>query len=792
VQEAIGSRAHLLREVEDLGEDAGALPSLLAQLVDAAGARYGYLRLNERARRGHPPFVLVWPQDGDERAVAGLAVELAARRFEDGLPVVWQPDGAAHGAEDWSERQEIAAGLVLPLRDGTHERLGEIGVLTRRVEGTRSGSAAILRLYASMAESALMRGARGPAEPDGAVGRLAGGGSVLLDVDDRVVEADAGFEETFGYRRGEIAGRRLGDLIVPQALRDEAADLSQRCRGGLVVRRETVRRTSNGRLIPVRVLGLPLRFGPGRVGVLGAYQEIRQHRHDRQALARSEAKYRSLFESSKDVIYISTPEGRLLDMNPAGVELFELRSAEELTRIDIARDLFVRPTDRGRLMEALAEHGFVREFETEMKTRSGRRLVVQDTCSAERDATGRLVAVHGFLRDVTQHRELEQQLRHSQKMEAVGRLAGGVAHDFNNLLMGIEGYAAVLLAQLDSGSSLREDVEEIRRLGRLGGQLTRKLLAFSRQQPQSLEVLDPNAVVRHVDAWLGRVLGEDIERETRLAADVWTVRADAAQLEQVLVNLAVNARDAMPHGGRLVVETANVALTEEGARAHLGGVPGDFVCLTVSDTGEGMSADTRERIFEPFFTTKEVGKGSGLGLSIVYGIVQQSGGFIGVESEPGRGTRFSVYVPRHRAQEAERAPAADLGLAGVGHGMVLLVEDDRAVRTALRRLLEGRGYRLLTASDGPAAIELSASHRGPIDVLLTDLVLPGMSGHELVRRLRLRRPGLKVLLMSGHAAHEEMAAEAAANADAPLLQKPFKPETLLRQLRRMTNPEAES
>jgi nitrogen-specific signal transduction histidine kinase/CheY-like chemotaxis protein len=402
---------------------------------------------------------------------------------------------------------------------------------------------------------------------------------------------------------------------------------------------------------------------------------------------------------------------------------------------------------------------------------------VQDSCSAECDEDGRLVRYHGVLRDVTKQRELEEQLRQAQKLEAVGRIAGGVAHDFNNLLMGIEALSAVLAAQIGAEDAKSEDVAEIRRLCRQGGQLTRKLLAFSRQQVLAPEVLDLNTLVRDVGAFLTRVLGENIEQETRLTDELWPVRADSGQLEQVLVNLAVNARDAMPGGGRLTLETGTARVSSAEARA--GELPGEYVRLVVSDTGEGMDPEIRQRIFEPFFTTKPVGRGSGLGLAIVYGIVRQSGGFIRVESTRGQGTRFEIFLPRHDERPPEQrrdwlgAPAQRCSET------VLLVEDEITVRQSLKRLLEAQGYTVLEAGHGEMALDVAANHRGPIDVLVSDVVMPGMNGPDLARELATRRPAVRVLFISGYVELENVGDIGRA----PLLEKPFRPAALLRKLR---------
>jgi nitrogen-specific signal transduction histidine kinase len=392
----------------------------------------------------------------------------------------------------------------------------------------------------------------------------------------------------------------------------------------------------------------------------------------------------------------------------------------------------------------------------------------------------RLVLAH----DVTAQRHLEEQLRQSQKMEAVGQLAGGIAHDFNNLLTAILGSTQLLLHNMPPEDPRREDAEEIKLAGHRAAELTRQLLAFSRRQVLAPKVLDLNAVVANMERMLRRLLGEDIELVTSLDATAGAVNADPGQLEQVLLNLAVNARDAMPPpgGGRLSIETARFTLHEEHVERRHRLPPGDYACLVVGDTGVGMDEATQAHLFEPFFTTKEVGKGTGLGLATVYGIVKQSGGYIWVYSERGRGTTVKVYLPRvPGVAEAPPLAPAPSEVRG-GHETVLLVEDAAPVRALARRSLEARGYRVLDASDGPAALELSARHGAPIDLLVTDVVMPGMSGRELAERLAPVRPRMKVLYTSGYT-DDAMVRQGVLTAGVAFLQKPFVPDSLARKVR---------
>ncbi|MBC7252241.1 MAG: PAS domain S-box protein, partial [Anaerolineae bacterium] len=395
-------------------------------------------------------------------------------------------------------------------------------------------------------------------------------------------------------------------------------------------------------------------------------------------------------------------------------------------------------------------------------------------------------AVQSAIIDITERKHLEEQLRQAQKMEALGRLAGGVAHDFNNLLTAIIGYTDLLLREFPPYDPKREDLQEIRQAAERAAALTRQLLAFSRKQVLELRVLDLNTTVSNLEKMLRRLIGEDIELVTHLAPDLDRVKADPGQIEQVIMNLAVNARDAMPQGGQLTIETKNVFLDEEYVRQHVEMQPGPYVMLAVSDTGIGMDKETMSHLFEPFFTTKEMGEGTGLGLATVYGIVKQSGGHITVYSEPGLGTTFKVYLPRTE----EGAATAELQLQVPaellqGQETILVVEDEEVVRELAVRILRKRGYTVLQAQDGAEALRVCREHQGPIHLLITDVVMPGgMSGRQVAEQLQPLQPEMKVIYMSGYT-ENAIVHHGVLELGAVLLQKPFTPSSLAHKVRQM-------
>jgi len=390
--------------------------------------------------------------------------------------------------------------------------------------------------------------------------------------------------------------------------------------------------------------------------------------------------------------------------------------------------------------------------------------------------------MEGIIVDITERKLLENQLQQSRRMEAVGRLAGGIAHDFNNLLTIIKGYAELAEQRTAMQPELRADIQQIENAAERASTLIRQLLAFSRKQVLQPKIIDLNAIVLGLDKLLGRLMGEHIEMVTRCGANVGHVKADPAQVEQVIMNLVVNARDAMPKGGRLTVETVNVELDSTYARDHVSVKPGSYVMLAVSDSGIGMSPETVAHIFEPFYTTKGSGQGTGLGLSTVYGIVKQSGGYIWVYSEPGKGTTFKVYLPRVEAQVEAKPEVVEVGSAGKGSETILLVEDEEAVRELASRILSAKGYSVVAAKSTKEAEQFAEKHGAKIHLLLTDIIMPGTSGRELAKRITARHPRTRVLYMSGYT-DNVLAQGGVLEAGLSFLQKPFTPGALVQKVR---------
>jgi PAS domain S-box-containing protein len=602
-------------------------------------------------------------------------------------------------------------------------------------------------------------------------------GMVVVDASGTIVLANGELERIFGYPRAALIGQSI-EMLVPPDIR--AAHAQQRASepGHSISRalgsgRDLRGRRSDGTEVAVEI-GLKSVDTSEGLLVLATVVDITNRVRATVALEESETRYRLLSETSFDGIAISE-DGVIRETNRGFENIFG-RTAEQLVgkRIidlvsDESRDEVTRrlESEEPGNYEMIATHS------------DGRKIRLEATFDTYR-VGGRLQRITA-VRDVTEKHTLERQYRQAQKMETVGRLAGGVAHDFNNLLTVISSYTSLLLEENNLSAPVCDDLTEIGKAADSAATLTRQLLAFSRQQVLEPRPLDLNDVVRHAEKMLRRVIGEDVALVTDLGTSIGCVQADFGQMEQVIMNMTINARDAMPHGGRLTIETASADVADDTVLDHFAAKAGPYVMLSIRDSGTGMTEETKARIFEPFFTTKEAGKGTGLGLSMVYGIVQQGAGHITVDSVVGKGTAFRIYLPR---VDAMPLPEPEQPESPQRHGTetVLLVEDVPAVRDIVRRVLVGNGYTVLDAVDARAALARSTSYRGPIHLLLTDVVLPGLSGRDLAEQLKPTRPELKVLFTSGYT-DDAVVRGGVLGRGVAFMQKPFTPDTLARRVR---------
>ncbi len=891
---------------------------------------------------------------------------------------------------------------------------------------------------------------------------------VAIDAHRRIQMCNSAFEDLFGYSQAEALGADLDSLVAPKEHAEDAKELCRRVEAGGIVRAEARRRRSDGSLVDVQIVGVPLVVNGKQVGCFAMYEDISERRRAEEAQRKAEEKFRSIFENAIEGIFQTTPEGRYLAVNPAHARMCGFSSPAELisTVPDIGSEMYADPECREEFKRLVEKHGTVEGFEYEVRRKDGATIWVSENARAVRDESGKVISYEGTLEniterkraelerqvsfeiirgvndtdnlddllrrihmsltkvlyaencfvalyepstemfhfpflvdrfdvapppqkagrsctafvyrtgramlipqkvfdqlaeqgevelvgtpspswlgvplrtpaatigvlvvqhyedenayterdleflasvggqiavaierkradekvresearlrvlveqlpavlwtvdrelrftsalgagltrlglkpnqlvgmslldyfetsdknllpiaahrravagepmtfhiewkggsyachaeplrgakgeaqgaicmalDITDRKQLEEQLRQAQKMEAVGRLAGGIAHDFNNLLMVIQGYGDLLAERLPAGDPLRRNAEQIQMASQRATSLTRQLLAFSRKQMLAPTILNVHTVVADMEKILRRLIGEDIQLETSSAADLWLVKADRSQIEQVILNLAVNARDAMPQGGRLMIETANVEMDASSSHPSVVMVPGKYVMLAVTDTGCGMDAETQGHIFEPFFTTKEKGKGTGLGLATVYGVVKQSGGYVWVYSEPGRGACFKIYLPKIEEEQAASGGdrQAENRALPRGSETILLVEDEKGVRQLAREYLEMSGYTVIEAPDGSTALELAAQHSGPVHLLMTDMVMPGISGRELAERIGQLRPGIKILYMTGYT-NQAVVHHGLLETDAIVLQKPFTLTALASKLR---------
>jgi two-component system, cell cycle sensor histidine kinase and response regulator CckA len=612
----------------------------------------------------------------------------------------------------------------------------------------------------------------------------------VVDMEGQRIYNSMAYQKILGYSPEELKGSFAFQQIHPEDRPRVQAAAEQARRTGVGISSEYRIRHKDGTWRTLESTSNVIHNAKGVPEKLVIVnRDISDRKRASEALRLSEGSFRSMIENAPYGIYRATAAGQLLRVNPALQKMLGYDSPGDLLEMNLARDLYVEPQEHQRILDELAARKSFKDIEVEWKRKDGALTKARCSGLLVKDEAEEEAFFEVFAEDVTEKRLLERQLQLAQKMEAVGRLSGGIAHDFNNLLGVIIGYSEVLKKKLDVSNPLREHAEEIEKAGQRAASLTRQLLAFSRQQVLAPAVLNLNALLTDMGKMIPRLIGEDVELALQLDSKLKLVKADQSQIEQVVMNLVVNARDALPQGGRLVIETANVSLTPAYTLHHPGSRIGPYVMLSVTDNGTGMNLETLTHLFEPFFTTKERGKGTGLGLATVYGVVKQSGGYIWVDSEVGKGSSFKVYLPQIDEPVCTPVLAALPAKSFQGAETILLVEDADALRKLAHALLKENGYHVLAAENGAKALEIAEQKQGRIHLLLTDVIMPGMNGRTLADRLVAQHPRLRVLYMSGYT-DSAIADHGVLEPGTYLLHKPFTEEALIRKVREVLDAEA--
>jgi PAS domain S-box-containing protein len=607
---------------------------------------------------------------------------------------------------------------------------------------------------------------------------------VIARNDGRIVLINTQTEKLFGYKREELLGQPV-EVLVPERFWNH----HQAYRGNYMVNpqaramgagSELYGLKKDGTEFPVEISLSPQQTDEG-ILVSSTIRDITERKRVDDALRLSEANFRAMIEGTYGV-YRATPEGKLLVVNNAMVKMLGYQTAEELLALNLATDVFEKGEYTPLMFDQPGTRKQFAKLETHWKQKDGKIIPVEISGRAVRDDHGKVLYFEVIAENVSNVRGVEQRLRHVQKMEAIGRLAGGIAHDFNNVLGVIVAYSEMLVEKLQDNAELSPLVTSITKAVERGGTLTRQLLAFSRQQVLEPQVISISEHLAGVKDMLARVIGEDIQLKILPGNPKVRVKVDPTQLEQVIMNLLVNARDAMPDGGRLTIETSEIDIDDEYCSRNPEARPGRHVMMAVTDSGCGMSPEVLSRIFEPFFTTKEQGKGTGLGLATIYGIVKQSGGHISAYSEVGRGTTFKVYLPVTQEEIDKPQVPSEERVAPRGEETILVVEDEESLRSVTQEYLSNKGYQVIAAEDFQKAVEASENNSRHIDLLMTDVVLPGASGPKLADRLANSRPDMKVLFVSGYTADALVHGDLH-RTDFAFLSKPFSLNTLARKIR---------
>ena len=611
----------------------------------------------------------------------------------------------------------------------------------------------------------------------------------VVDMKGNRIYNSCSYERVLGYSAEELRNSPAFEQIHPddRTRVQEAAEEAHRTGVGRSMEYRFRHKDGSWRVLESAASVIRNSEGePDRLVIVN--RDITERKRAEEALRASETSFRSVIGDAPYGIFKANFGGKLLMTNPALEKMLGYGSQNELLNVNLETSIYRHPAEHRKMCELVLRNEHFKGIEVEWKRKDGVCIAVRCSGWWGKDDSGSYLEV--FAEDVTERRVMERQLRMAQKMEAVGRLSGGIAHDFNNLLGVIIGYIQLIKRDQDPSLPSFEYATEIEKAGQRAVALTRHLLAFSRQQVLEPVILNLNTLVFDMEKMLPRLIGEDIHLSLILDPTVGQVKADVGQIEQVLMNLAVNARDAMPDGGKLIIQTANVELDLDFAREHPGSTVGRFVMLAVSDTGTGIDPEIQAQIFEPFFTTKGRDKGTGLGLATVYGVVKQSNGYIAVESEKGQGASFKIYLPRVAQPISAKMEIISPHLTVRGSETILLVEDAEPLRLLAELFLKENGYRVLTAGDGREAEQVSAQYSGHIDLLLTDVVMPGINGRVLAERLALNRPDMKVLYMSGYT-DSFIAGHGVLEEGIQLLHKPFTEEALMQKVRALLGPGTE-
>ncbi len=605
---------------------------------------------------------------------------------------------------------------------------------------------------------------------------------IFISKNGKIVYVNKRCEELMGYRKNEFYKDDFDFFILiadesKSIVRKSFADHSQ---GKEVAPFEYLLNTKNNRKINAILTTKLIQYESG-TAILGIVTDITLWKQAEKALMESEEKYRKFFEDDLTGDYITTTEGGLLSCNPAFAKIFGFDSVDDALKCNV-KSLYPDSKTREKLLRLLKKKGKLEYYEMELRDRKGQPVYIITNVTGQFDKGGNLTELKGYLFNNTKFKQLEEQFRQAQKMEAIGRLAGGIAHDFNNLLTIIRGYGELSLSDLNRNDPHYNRMVQIDKAAERAEKLTRQLLAFSRRQVLMPKIIDMNELLHDMENMINRIIGEDIELVTILNSKLGAIKADPGQIEQVIMNLVVNARDAMPQGGKLIIETRNEDVENTSAKGFRDADSGEYIMLAISDTGIGMDEKVKSRIFEPFYTTKEIGKGTGLGLATVYGIVKQSGGYIYVYSQVGRGSAFKIYLPAI-SELPERMDEADANDSNLnGYETVLVVEDEIEVRKIVCQTLQSYGYAVLEANDGLEALQICGNPDNSIHLIISDIVMPKMSGQQLIGRLKSKFPEIKSLFMSGYT-DGAMIHQGLLGANTHFLQKPFTPRILVKKVR---------